>query len=311
MTAFRWYDCQWPWVYFKVIGLFHIKFLKNGVWYGKSYYWLLIGNHTLAFDWCHVWWPWSTFEGHFSLGCHFHVNFSNPWHVFASHGLAAIAELLVHSCCTCNCRKKSMNMNTIMIMKSYENWFIILTLDIQRTAAKTNVLAWLCGAVLFWTNCVTVWCTRSTPMCTLYRHNCNCVDVGYFVHQILSVLFLNKWEMGVISYKFIDTIFMNAFQLFILQTSVMKCRPPVDSVMLPVETYKYYLSVVYTVYCLYFLWFFFSFTLCIGYVHQFRKWFEGSFFNKKNVETSCSCSLLKLKIVRHQLISALSQTIRS
>jgi len=37
-TAFRWYDCQWPWVYFKVIGLFHIEFLKNGVWYGKSYH---------------------------------------------------------------------------------------------------------------------------------------------------------------------------------------------------------------------------------------------------------------------------------
>ena len=35
------------------------------------------------------------FEGHFSLGCHFHVHFSNPWHAFASHGLSAIAELLV------------------------------------------------------------------------------------------------------------------------------------------------------------------------------------------------------------------------
>ena len=94
-TAFRWYDCQWPWAYFKVIGLFHIKFLKNGVWYGKSYYRQLIGNHTIAFNWCHFWWPWSTFEGHFSLGCHFHVHFSNPWHAFASPGLPAIAELLV------------------------------------------------------------------------------------------------------------------------------------------------------------------------------------------------------------------------
>jgi len=94
-TAFRWYDCQWPWAYFKVIRLFRIKFLKNGVWYGKSYYRLLIGNHTLAFDWCHFRWHWSTFEGHFSLGCHFHVHFSNPWHAFSSHGLPAIAELLV------------------------------------------------------------------------------------------------------------------------------------------------------------------------------------------------------------------------
>jgi len=95
-TAFRWYDCEWPWAYFKVIGLFHIKFLKIGVWYDKSYYRLLIGNHTLAFDRCHVWWPWTTFEGHFSLGCHFHVHFSNPWHASASHGLPAIAVLLVY-----------------------------------------------------------------------------------------------------------------------------------------------------------------------------------------------------------------------
>jgi len=35
------------------------------------------------------------FEGHFSLGCYFHVHFSNPWHAIASHGLPAIAELLV------------------------------------------------------------------------------------------------------------------------------------------------------------------------------------------------------------------------
>jgi len=97
-TAFRWYDCQWPWAYFKIIGLFHIKFLKNGVWYGKSYYRQLIGNRTLAFNWCLFWWPWSTFGGHFSLGCHFHVHFSNPLHAFASHGLPAIAEFLVFTC---------------------------------------------------------------------------------------------------------------------------------------------------------------------------------------------------------------------
>ena len=33
----------------------------------------------------------------FSLGCHFHVHFSYPWHAFASHGLPAIAELLVYN----------------------------------------------------------------------------------------------------------------------------------------------------------------------------------------------------------------------
>jgi len=31
----------------------------------------------------------------FSLGCYFHVHFSYPWHAFLSHGLPAIAELLV------------------------------------------------------------------------------------------------------------------------------------------------------------------------------------------------------------------------
>jgi len=79
-TAFTRYDCPWPWPYFKVIRLSHIKFLINDVWYGKTYYRQLIGNHKLAFDWCHVWWPWSTFEGHF------HVHFSNLWQAFASRG---------------------------------------------------------------------------------------------------------------------------------------------------------------------------------------------------------------------------------
>jgi len=82
--GFTWYDCQWPWPYFMVIRLFHFKFLINGVWYGESYYRLLIGNHTVAYEWCHFWWPWSTFEGHFSLRCHFHVHFSNLSQAFAS-----------------------------------------------------------------------------------------------------------------------------------------------------------------------------------------------------------------------------------
>jgi len=36
--AFRWYECRWPRRYFKVIKLFHIKFLVNGALYGKGYY---------------------------------------------------------------------------------------------------------------------------------------------------------------------------------------------------------------------------------------------------------------------------------
>jgi len=110
------------------------QFLKNGVWYGKSYYRLLIGNHTLAFDWCHFWWPWSTFKGHFSLGCHFHVHFSNPWHAFASHGLPAIAELLVESI-TAICRRSDMPLwpltsyQKIMLLECSIKWWRWVTFE--------------------------------------------------------------------------------------------------------------------------------------------------------------------------------------
>ena len=67
--SFKWYlYCRRSWLYFKVIRLFHVKFLVNGALYSQSYYRVLIGNHTLAFDW-------RIFEGHFSLGCHFHVQY--------------------------------------------------------------------------------------------------------------------------------------------------------------------------------------------------------------------------------------------
>jgi len=102
----------WPHDSFKVIRLSMTLGIFQGHWtvshqisqkrcvIRQSYFRQLIGNHTLAFDWCHFWWPWSTFEGHFSLGCHFHVHFSYTWHAFASHGLPAIAELLVYTFCT-------------------------------------------------------------------------------------------------------------------------------------------------------------------------------------------------------------------
>jgi len=44
-----------------------------------------------------LWWPWSTFEGHFSLRCPFHVHYSNLWPAFASRGLPAIAKLQLFS----------------------------------------------------------------------------------------------------------------------------------------------------------------------------------------------------------------------
>jgi len=64
--AFHWYvHYQWPWRYFKVIRLFHIKLLVNNALYAKSYYRVVIGYYTRAFNWCHFWWPWRTFEGHY------------------------------------------------------------------------------------------------------------------------------------------------------------------------------------------------------------------------------------------------------
>ena len=147
-TAFRWYNCQWPSAYFKVIGLFDIKFLKNGVWYGKSYYRQLIGNHTLPFDWCHFWWPWGTFEGHFSLGCHFHVHFSNPWHAFASHGLPAIAELLVVLVLVLVLQQAA----TYSIAAVAGNWTILVLVII--TIIRNYKSPMLQIQTTFWTDCL-------------------------------------------------------------------------------------------------------------------------------------------------------------
>ena len=54
------------------------------------------------------------FEGHCSLGCHFHVHFSNPWHAFASHGLPAIAELLVQYALT-----------FITLHNTFSSWWVV------------------------------------------------------------------------------------------------------------------------------------------------------------------------------------------
>ena len=60
-----------------------------------------IHGHTTAFRWygfrlvpllMTLKYIWRSFQPRMS----FHVHFSNPWHAFASHGLPAIAELLVY-----------------------------------------------------------------------------------------------------------------------------------------------------------------------------------------------------------------------
>jgi len=69
---------------------------RCAIW--QSYYRLLVGNHTLAFDWCHLLWPWSAFDGHFRPGRHVHVHLSNLWPTFASRCLPAVAELVAIAC---------------------------------------------------------------------------------------------------------------------------------------------------------------------------------------------------------------------
>jgi len=112
--------------------------------YGKSYYRQLIGNHTLAFDWCHFWWPWSTFEGHFSLGCHFHFNFSYPWHAFAPHGLPAIAELLVSSASAPQCHCVCQGIISLLHTKSSSSFALCVIVTIWHSSRlKTQSLSLL------------------------------------------------------------------------------------------------------------------------------------------------------------------------
>jgi len=83
----------------------------------------------MAFDWCHFWWPWSTFEGHFILGFHFHVHFSNPSHAFASHDLPAIAEFLVGVTCQLPLLREEFAIATLTFHS-----------DLRRRAASRRVL---------------------------------------------------------------------------------------------------------------------------------------------------------------------------
>ena len=62
----------------------------------------------------------------FSLGCHFHVHFSYPWHAFASHGLPAIAELLVTELDTSWCTRTFSHSFMVFI----KLWLINLFCDV-------------------------------------------------------------------------------------------------------------------------------------------------------------------------------------
>ena len=130
--AFRWYDCHIGHTS-RSLDCFTSNFSKTVCDTAKV---LLIGNDTLAFDWCHFWWPWSTLEGHFSLGCHFHVHFNNPWHAYCFR----VARSPSNSWASCNFLISSghyvsaisqtsplSNNCTVRIKTPDWNWLILLT----------------------------------------------------------------------------------------------------------------------------------------------------------------------------------------
>ena len=67
----------------------------------------------------------------FSLRCHFHVHFSYPWHAFASHGLPAIAELLV---CWNYCN------HFLMYNSFYLSKYIISAIPLQHVVVVDNFI---------------------------------------------------------------------------------------------------------------------------------------------------------------------------
>jgi len=70
----------------------------------------------------------------FSLGCHFHVHFSYPWHAIASHSLPAIAQLLVtvrrsalHGLCDSNSVRLSVCLSHSWAVSTWfdlRSWFL-------------------------------------------------------------------------------------------------------------------------------------------------------------------------------------------
>jgi len=66
----------------------------------------------------------------FSLGCHFHVHFTYPRHAFASHGLPAVAELLVFTASGsrswdwrhCKSRKGSLSLSSDGAKCAFATW---------------------------------------------------------------------------------------------------------------------------------------------------------------------------------------------
>jgi len=68
----------------------------------------------------------------------FHVHFSNPWHAFASHGLPAIAELLVYP----NNQKTFVNVNKkryALFTFKYRTVTVLLAFDVEPIDYITDI----------------------------------------------------------------------------------------------------------------------------------------------------------------------------
>ena len=86
----------------------------------------------------------------FSLGCHFHVHFSYPWHAFASHGLPAIAEVLVE--------------HPIATPLSTTYWRSEAAKSARVRPGRRDIIAWSRSQSIF------VICPSSHNVCDIVRH---------------------------------------------------------------------------------------------------------------------------------------------
>ena len=83
----------------------------------------------------------------FSLGCHFHVHFSYPWHAFALHGLPAIAELLVMY----SERKKNFHLSLTAVAWISVYWkFLTYKSYIHHKICNDNIAVALLGLLVTW-----------------------------------------------------------------------------------------------------------------------------------------------------------------
>ena len=147
----------------------------------------------------------------FSLGCHFHVHFSYLWHAFASHGLPAIAELLV-SCSLLQIRCSSGNSGCMCIVYCVSASGSLGSRSphsVRRhhrpllNAFSQSVAFSLKAAEIAWPNRWKCMCFCAS-MHTLYYHNCHHGDFMWLAEHnsyllvatfMVFLFFFNFWTV--------------------------------------------------------------------------------------------------------------------